>query len=181
MTLLEAIQIAHGADHRNLGLPVHGMDASGWIADVLSASTSAEHMPRVEQPESFLGSLRPYQKSGLSWLSFLDRFGLGACLADDMGLGKTIQLIALMLHEREHRPPDAMVGPTLLITPTSVISNWGRELARFAPNLKAHVHHGPDRPLGDRFIELAMTHDMVITTYPLISRDHETLRRVTWH
>ena len=181
MTLLEAIQIAHGADHRELGLPVHGMDASGWIADVLSASSNGEQMPRVEQPDSFLGSLRPYQKSGLSWLAFLDRFGLGACLADDMGLGKTIQLIALLQYERQQGGPDAAIGPTLLIAPTSVISNWGRELSRFAPNLTAHIHHGPERPLGDRFVELAQKHDMVITTYPLISRDHETLRRVKWH
>src|SRR6185503_1969353 len=110
-----------------------------------------------------------------------DRFGLGACLADDMGLGKTIQLIAMMLHERESARADDRIAPTLLIVPTSVVSNWVRELGRFAPSLSAHVHHGPDRPLGDRFVEIADTKDLVITTYPLISRDQETLKRVSWH
>ena len=182
MTLLEAIQIANGADSHQLGLPVYGMDASGWVADVLGASSEDHRMPQLEQPRGFVGALRPYQKMGLSWLAFLDRFGLGACLADDMGLGKTIQLIAMLLHEREQSDGSQVaVGPTLLIVPTSVVSNWVRELGRFAPTLKAYVHHGPDRPLGDRFVEIAAENDLIITTYPLISRDHETLRRMTWH
>ena len=73
------------------------------------------------------------------------------------------------------------VGPTLLIVPTSVVANWVRELARFAPSLTAHVHHGPDRIMDDRFVEIASKHDLVITTYPLVARDHETLRRLNWH
>lgn len=185
MTLLEAIQMAHGMDDRQLGLPVFGLDASGWVADVLNASSEDHRMPQLEQPKEFLGTLRPYQATGLSWLAFLDRFGLGACLADDMGLGKTIQLIAMLLHEREaadkHNEHSDTVGPTLLIVPTSVVANWVRELQRFAPTIRVQVHHGPDRVLGDRFVEIAAEHDLVITTYPLISRDQETLRRVKWH
>ncbi len=134
-------------------------------------------MPRLDQPTGFRGTLRPYQKIGLSWLSFLDRFGLGACLADDMGLGKTIQLIALLLFEREDETRAGGVGSTLLIVPTSVVSNWEREIVRFAPTLRVHVQHGPDRPVGDRLIEIAETCDVVITTYTLVSRDRETLIR----
>lgn len=193
MTLLEAIQTAHGAS-ASFGseLPVFGMDATGWVADVLNASSDDHAMPLLSQPQSFVGALRPYQKSGLSWLSFLDRYRLGACLADDMGLGKTIQFIALLLHERAeaNRLPNANpstepgangVGPTLLIVPTSVVANWVRELERFAPSLTAYVHHGPDRVMGDRFVQLAQSKDLVITTYPLTARDHESLRRVHWH
>jgi superfamily II DNA or RNA helicase len=205
MTLLEAIQIAHGLDGARTGLPVHGMDATGWVADVLGASSESRRMPNLDQPPSFVGSLRPYQKTGLSWLAFLDRFGLGACLADDMGLGKTIQLIALMLHERQDAEDrrskvesesgsssgqvstlkfplsNVSVGPTLLVVPTSVVGNWVRELNRFAPSLRVHVQHGSDRPLGDRFSELAAQRDIVITTYPLVSRDFDSLRRIKWH
>ncbi|UCD74724.1 MAG: DEAD/DEAH box helicase [Phycisphaerales bacterium] len=181
MTLLEAMRLVYGADGRRSGLPVLGMDATGWVRDLLTASGPDQTLPSVDQPDGFRGALRPYQKSGLSWLSFLDRLGLGACLADDMGLGKTIQLIALLLHERQHAPPGDRIGPTLLIVPTSLIGNWMSELKRFAPSLTAHVHHGPDRPMGDHFTQIAERTDLIVTTYALISRDQETLDRLHWH
>ncbi len=180
MTLLEAVQVAHGAEGSSTGLPVTGLDATGWVADLLGASEDPQSVPMLEQPEGFKGSLRPYQKTGLSWMSFLDRFGLGACLADDMGLGKTIQLIALLLHERETADELSTIGPTLLVVPTSVVSNWVREVQRFAPNLSVHVHHGPTRPMGDEFLEIARENDVIITTYALVSRDRKTLERVKW-
>jgi hypothetical protein len=179
MTLLEAIQMAHGAAGEDIGLPVFGLDAEGWIAKLLGASHDEQSMLLVPQPGGFRGTLRPYQRVGVSWLAFLDRFGLGACLADDMGLGKTIQLIALLLHEREVDGPE--VGPTLLIVPTSVMSNWDRELERFAPSLKAHLHHGPDRPNADDLLELVKKVDVIITTYALVTRDADGLQQVEWH
>lgn len=181
MKLIEAIQAAYGADHSQTGLPVTGLDATGWVASLLNATQQPQAVPMLDQPESFIGSLRPYQKTGLSWMNFLDRFGLGACLADDMGLGKTIQLIALLQHEREATDDPAYVGPTLLVVPTSVVSNWVRELARFAPALSVHVQHGPERPTGADFAGVAVRHDVVITTYALVSRDRETLQPVQWH
>ena len=130
-------------------------------------------------PEAFRGTLRPYQLSGLSRLVFLDRIGLGACLADDMGLGKTIQLIALLQHERAIVGA-ARVGPSLLVTPMSVMGNWKRELARFAPELKVHIQHGLDRPGGERFTHVAEEHDVILTTYAIVVRDKETLQSVKW-
>jgi superfamily II DNA or RNA helicase len=184
MTLLEAMQYGHGAAESKLGLPVLGLDCGGWVASVLGASTDPRQMPRLRQPEAFRGTLRPYQENGLSWLAFLNRYGFGACLADDMGLGKTIQLIALLLHEREDSTrtngPAATLPPTLLIVPTSLVENWARELARFAPSLRVHVRHGPDRPAGDRFAAIARDSDVVITTYALVTRDRETLAQVLW-
>ena len=111
-----------------------GTDTTGWVGEFFN-DERCEDMPRLEQPEKFLGTLRPYQKMGLSWLAFLERCGLGACLADDMGLGKTIELIALLLHERQDvaQPP----GPTLLVVPTSVVGNWSRELERFSPSYRS--------------------------------------------
>jgi SNF2 family DNA or RNA helicase len=105
------------------------------------------------------------------------QLGLGACLADDMGLGKTLQAIALFLHERE-RAPDG--GPTLLICPTSVVGNWQRELTRFAPSLRVHIHQGPERLRNGDLAAVAAAHDVVVTSYPLLARDRESLLPIRW-
>ncbi len=100
----------------------------------------------MEPPASLRGTLRPYQRKGLSWLAFLDGLGVGALLADDMGLGKTVQLLALeaLLREQGPRPP------TLIVCPLSVLGNWQREIERFTPTLRSGVHHGVNRALtGD--------------------------------
>jgi non-specific serine/threonine protein kinase len=175
VTLREAMRLARGAEAGG-GVAVLGMDASGWVARVLGAGEPSGIEP-IEQPEDFRGALRPYQKSGLSWLWFLERYGFGACLADDMGLGKTIQLIALLLHERRQQ---AGVGPTLLVVPTSLIENWARELKRFAPALRCHVHHGPQRLDGEAFTAAIAASDVVITTYALVPRDRAAVGAVEW-
>ena len=150
-TLVEALRMAH-LDASDGGLPVIGVDTKGWVAEIFGPDDSIEKMPLLEQPERFQGTLRPYQRAGVSWLAFLERYGMGACLADDMGLGKTIQLIALLQAERQAAPEGERVGPTLLVAPMSVLGNWHRELLRFAPELVVHVHHGLERPHGERRI-----------------------------
>ncbi|MFQ5491769.1 MAG: SNF2 helicase-associated domain-containing protein, partial [Phycisphaerae bacterium] len=95
ITLFEALRMSLVGDART-GLPITGIDATGWLQDALnSVGTTRQTITDLEQPAGFHGTMRPYQIKGLSWLAFLDRYGLGGCLADDMGLGKTIQLIAL--------------------------------------------------------------------------------------
>jgi len=150
------------------------------VAEVFGPTHASERLDMLEQPKRFQGTLRPYQLAGLSWLAFLDRYGLGACLADDMGLGKTIQLIALLQHEREKAPEGERVGPTLLVCPMSVLGNWHRELTRFAPELTVHLHHGLDRPQGDKLMEVVAKSDVMITTYALVARDKESLEKVDW-
>jgi len=182
MELGKAIRLAYAADLRQTGLPVVGLDVQGWLASVFGGDQ--QKMLMLEPPEGFVGSLRPYQVKGLSWLSFLDRCGLGACLADDMGLGKTIQLLAMLLWERKN-VADATngtgrVGPTLLVVPMSVIGNWVREAGRFAPSLRMMVHHGPERKQGQAFADDANNADVVVTTYALANRDNESLELVTW-
>jgi SNF2 family DNA or RNA helicase len=113
--------------------------------------------------------LRPYQVRGFSWLAFLDGLGVGACLADDMGLGKTVQLLALLLHRGG--------GPALLICPLSVLGNWQREAARFAPGLRVRVLHGADRPEPAELLDGA---DVVLTTYAIATRDADALAAVAW-
>jgi superfamily II DNA or RNA helicase len=155
--------------------------SEGWVYDLLERLNHPAKLEPVPVPAGFVGQLRPYQERGLAWLAFLRRFGAGACLADDMGLGKTIQLIALLLHEREGDAPLA-TGPTLLVCPVSLVGNWRRELARFAPSLKVMVHHGAGREdEGDNFAEQARQHDVVITTYSLVGRDADLLTKVSWN
>jgi hypothetical protein len=50
----------------------------------------------ADPPDGFTGQLRAYQRDGLGWLQFLQRFRFGGCLADDMGLGKTVQVLGLL-------------------------------------------------------------------------------------
>lgn len=176
-TLFEALRQCYLSDDLNTGLPFGGIRAQGWLRAVLDATDASAIVQELPAPAGFRGELRPYQLRGLQWLAFMSRIGVGACLADDMGLGKTIQLIALLLHEREAGEP---IGPTLLVGPMSLVGNWQREIQRFAPSLKVLVHHGLERLTGPQFIEEASRHDVVISTYALTHRDFEHLSGVRW-
>jgi SNF2 family DNA or RNA helicase len=176
--LVEALRLAQGDGETLKALSVGDLTSNGWVSELLESTTDNESLPEIQQPPKFEGQLRPYQITGLRWMSFLSKFGIGTCLADDMGLGKTIQLIALLQHERIDQ--SEFVGPTLLVVPTSVIGNWERELDKFSPELRVHRHHGTDRPLGDSFVEIASECDVVITTYGLVHRDRETLNKISW-
>ncbi len=93
----------------------------------------------------------------------------------------TIQLITLLLHEREKRTaPEMLPGPTLLICPMSIVGNWHKELQRFAPSLDVMIHYGPERLSDEAFAEEARRHAVVITTYVLALRDKEHLSVVDW-
>ena len=176
-SLGELLRLGSGAINTDSGLPVVGLQGASWLEQLLGQMPTA-HLTLVDQPAAFCGTLRDYQGRGLSWLVFLESLGLGACLADDMGLGKTIQLIALLLHERQADEP---VGPTLLLAPMSVVGNWRREIERFAPSLRVLVYQGADRPTGEAFDALVGQQDVVLATYGLVARSGSDLTRVRWH
>jgi len=155
-------------------LPLVEVDADGTLGDLLSGQ-AAERLTPMVTPTGFHGTLRPYQERGLSWLVFLARLGLGGILADDMGLGKTAQTLSLLLTERAESPQ-----PTLLICPMSLVSNWQKEAARFAPELTVYVHHGASRLREDEFQAAVDAADLVITTYGTALRDLSALREVEW-
>ena len=186
MTLAEALRLGQSLPGQSLPdvdstLPVLGVQAEGQIEQMLNALSNPDSLEEVTPPQEFQGTLRPYQLRGVSWLEYLHRIGLGACLADDMGLGKTVELIAFLLREREHidRCKDPL-QPALLICPMSVAGNWQKELERFAPSLRVLVHHGHNRLAGSHFLQEATKKDVVITTYALAQRDEEHLSAVTW-
>ena len=128
-------------------------------------------------PRGLCATLRPYQARGLDWLVTLAKLGLGGCLADDMGLGKTIQLLAFLLHRLEHVPEDGR--PALLIVPTSVLGNWEREVARFAPSLTVVRQYGMGR-LREAVHFPQRPGTLVLTTYGHLRSDAELLECVDW-
>lgn len=155
-------------------LPVLEVAADGALGDLLAGTVERQLTPMDTAP-SFQGVLRPYQRRGLAWLSFLQSLGLGGVLADDMGLGKTVQLLALLAGD----PPGA--GPTLLVCPMSLVGNWQREAATFTPGVRVHVHHGAERARGPAFAAAVHAADLVLTTYTVAARDAVDLAGIDWH
>ncbi len=178
MSVAEVLHAASAPDAGPGGLPVTGIDAHGWLGDLLSSDRELR-IEEVPVPAGFSGTLRPYQERGLAWLAFLESVGMGAVLADDMGLGKTIQLLALMARDAELNGQRG-VGPTLLVCPMSLVGNWEREAAKFTPGLRVHVHHGSERTRGRQFTDAVNAADVVVTTYALLARDIKALGGVQW-
>lgn len=119
--------------------------------------------------EDFQATLRPYQRVGVAWLYQLIHNGLGGVLADDMGLGKTVQILALLTIIRRQQPS----APCLLIVPTSLLGNWQREAATFAPALKLSVCH-PSCASPDLAPKKLFEHaDIVLTTYGIVKNRPE--------
>lgn len=130
---------------------------------------------KVAAPQELRATLRPYQQVGLEWLQHLRAAGVGGILADDMGLGKTLQTIA---HLATEKAAGRMDLPTMIVAPTSLMGNWRREITKFAPHISVVEYHGPQRKtrLGD--IPGA---DVVLTSYPILTRDQEILGEQLWH
>ena len=121
-------------------------------------------------PSTLQATLRGYQEEGFGWLARLASWGAGACLADDMGLGKTVQALALLLDR-------AGDGPSLVVAPLSVCTNWEREAHRFAPTLQVQIFGGKDRTSD---IAALGPGDLLICSYGLLVQEQERLCGVSW-
>jgi SNF2 family DNA or RNA helicase len=148
---------------------------SNQLRDLGNKLRDFKKIEKVTLPSTFCNTLRPYQEDGVSWLQFLRDHNLNGILADDMGLGKTIQALAHIMVEKES---GRMKNPVLVVAPTSLMTNWKSEAARFAPSLKVLILQGNERKndfdrIGD--------HDLILTTYPLLSRDKDTLLTHQYH
>ncbi len=177
LSLEDALRLSTGDTQTVEKLPVVNFETSGQLRELLDNLTGNRTLEAIAPPAGFRGELRPYQARGVGWLTFLERWGLGACLADDMGLGKTIQTIAFLLHLQERGELDR---PVLLVCPTSVLGNWEREVHRFGPSLKVIVHHGDKRSKGKTFAKTVKDKQLVVTSYPLVQRDAKDLQKVDW-
>ena len=138
--------------------------ASASSADAPEGRARAEGAP----PPGLTATLRPYQQRGVDWLVEMASLGLGGVLADDMGLGKTVQVLGLHLARHGH-------GPTLVVCPTTLLGNWEREAARFAPTVPVRRHHGAARSL-----EALAEDELVVTTYGVVRRDAAALAATAW-
>ncbi|GAA0134658.1 DEAD/DEAH box helicase [Paenibacillus sp. YSY-4.3] len=154
------------------GLLIEQVETTGLLS-LLMEGHSQLGMNDRPVPRLLCGTLRPYQERGYRWLVMMRQLGFGALLADDMGLGKTVQVITALLDGIE-------AGTVLIICPTSLLGNWQKELSRFAPELKLHVHHGSGRLHGDEFREECAKQQVVLTTYPLAGRDMKELQSIEW-
>ncbi len=125
------------------------------------ALLEADQLPPPALPEDLTATLRPYQSTGIAWLLRMRALGLGAVLADDMGLGKTLQAICVL------------EAPALVVCPTSLVTNWSQELARFRPGLRVHAYQGRDRTLDEQ-------RDVTVTSHALLRRDLETLSQTRY-
>ncbi|NLB61887.1 MAG: DEAD/DEAH box helicase family protein [Clostridiales bacterium] len=132
-----------------------------WLRNISHALSTPHMLESVELGKNFTGTLRPYQLSGLNWLAFMKKLGLGACLSDDMGLGKTVQVIALLENMRLNNE-----YPSLVVIPASLLQNWQNEFRKFAPKIQYRVLHNSfgESRLGSERV------DVYITTYSMVSR-----------
>lgn len=177
LSVEDALRLSTGDTKTLAKLPVVKFEPTGVLAGLLDNLTDNKAVEPVDGIKGFKGELRPYQAKGVGWLSFLETWGLGACLADDMGLGKTVQLIGFLLNLKQQK---LLTKPTLLVCPTSVINNWEREVKKFAPKLNTLIHHGDKREQGKTFSKQVKDQQLVITSYSLVHRDAKTLSQVDW-
>ena len=152
--------------------------AAAWqrhVDGLLSAGVGGAQ--QAEMPAALTAQLRPYQADGFQWLAFLWANQLGGILADDMGLGKTLQALALICHARAAEPA---APPFLIVAPTSVVSNWAGEAARFAPGLRVAVISETLARSGGDLGSIVARADAVITTYALLRMDSARYSAVQW-
>ncbi len=145
------------------GLALDALDALGItpppaLAALRALAGDFAAVPAAPIAAGFVGVLRPYQQRGVDWIVWLRSVGMGGILADDMGLGKTVQALASL-----------GPGRHLVVAPTSVAGNWMRETARFRPDLRACLFHGPRRVLDAEA-------ELVITTWAVLRIDLDQLR-----
>lgn len=170
ITLAEAMRmelgISESAFSRNMDDAVEITNGE-WLKNIRNRLIEATLLDNLNPGKGFKAQLRHYQQSGFNWLASMKSMGFGALLADDMGLGKTVQILALLEYLRQN---GGFKG--LLIIPASLIGNWQREIARFAPGIKYSVLHSKNTELNDES-------DLFITTYGMALR-LEHLRDRKW-
>ncbi len=188
---LPVLELGAASGQKNCGKTLRFSSTQALILDVLLEENEVKSVDQrfleiknalknfsgielVPVPAGFKGVLRPYQEDALGWFAFLKKFSFGGILADDMGLGKTVQVLAWLAGELEN----GKEGPSLVVSPTSVLFNWQAEARRFVPDLKILAYAGNNR--SDLIKEIDQA-DLVITTYGLVRRDIETLKNLNFN
>lgn len=153
----------------------YNWDESRSAANLVEQISQFDFDKQIDEPEGLNTTLRTYQKEGLVWLDFISSFKLGGILADDMGLGKTVQILAHIARQKQLGKLDK---PALVVCPTSVLPNWLAEIRRLTPALSTVALHGSTRA---QLLDIARCADIVLTTYPILTRDQDSLVVNNWH
>jgi len=186
MPFAEAMRIIAGADigedeeqQRSLA-PWSEISAGPWLANILQTLRAPDGAD-IDPGPALHATLRPYQKAGVQWLHVLSGLGLGACLADDMGLGKTIQVLSLLLVQKQIGH-NTTLSANLLVAPASLLANWATEIEKFAPSLKARIVHSmaiASQDMKQLSVGDFDGYDLVITSYSTLQRI-PALREKEW-
>ncbi len=175
--IVDLVRAVSGLETDEAGLELGEVTLDPRLSELLG--DGERRFQPLPTPAGMQLGLFPFQERGHGWLRLLGDLGIGGILADDMGLGKTVQAIAMLLSEREEAGPNEL-GPTLVVCPMSVARQWVAELARFAPSLRVHLHHGLGRLTGEALVEAARGSDVVVTSYDIAARDVDVLATVAW-
>lgn len=175
MTLFDALRAGLESGGEKQSADVGAVMTNGkWLSDMLRNLRAPGNIRSARLPKSFQAELRHYQKTGFTWLNYMSKLGFGACLADDMGLGKTVQVLAFLEKMRSVNASQRV----LLVVPASLLGNWQKEAAKFAPGMPVSVLHGKSAAvLGEEVLENPSF--LTITTYGMASRIGE-LESVIW-
>ncbi|QZE13060.1 DEAD/DEAH box helicase [Halosquirtibacter laminarini] len=177
-----ALGVTSTEDNESLRIHPMLMDVfDDWMdhEDVKVSSDWKKHHEKIQKidrknfvvSKEYKAELRSYQKEGFQWLCKLYELGLGACLADDMGLGKTIQILALLDKYKAQ-------GPSVVVAPSSVVSNWEREISRFACALNCKILPLKNRP---KFIQSLTHSDVLVISYGVLQSNTSLLESRTWN
>jgi non-specific serine/threonine protein kinase len=188
VSLLQGLRLLSGFNPAQQETPETEATRAEW-SSVIAGRGLEELLEEMQNPGASAESdpgpalraeLRPYQRQGAHWLWFMNRLGLGACLADDMGLGKTIQVLCLLLvlkraNPAQLSPAHPAPAPSLLVVPASLVANWKSEILRFAPALSVFYAH-PAETSAETLAAAAKDtaaiagRDLVITSYSMVVR-----------
>jgi superfamily II DNA or RNA helicase len=160
----------------SLGVVAH--QSARWSESV-GALLNLDEIPKPDPPAGLRAELRDYQKEGYHWLALLWDHRLGGILADDMGLGKTVQTLAMAARAAEvgSLTPES---PLLIVAPTSVVSVWQREAARFCPDLQVQTVTETERRSGRRLKDSTAGAHLVVTSFALLRIDEDAYRELSW-
>ncbi|KAJ3008486.1 TATA-binding protein-associated factor mot1 [Thoreauomyces humboldtii] len=151
----------------------------------LGQLVGSEKVEEVHIPVPIAAELRSYQKDGVSWLAFLNRYGLHGILCDDMGLGKTLQSICMLATDHFNRAekhketgsPDTAHAPSLIVCPPTLTGHWFHEIKTFAGFLKPVIYGGSAADRAD-IQRRARSYDVIIMSYDILRNDIARLREV---
>lgn len=175
LTLMDALRMGLENGREKQKADVGMVITNGkWLSKLLQDLRDPKAIRSVALPKTFQAQLRPYQKTGFTWLNYMNKLGFGACLADDMGLGKTVQVLAFLEKLRSVNKE----ARALLIVPASLLGNWQKEAGKFAPKMSVYILHGKSAKLLEEELKEEDSF-LTVTTYGMSARI-KGLEEITW-